>query len=293
VLGILLDPRAASRVLYEVIDRESAVLMDLLETFDNIAYTPPMGDEVSRYRINLMVDLALRLLQNGIELILYESLRKIDWEQGHCFEHVREDQDRARLARPFLSSFEYRPPVLLRTAEELNECLASQTSVLQRCSELQIKLERETRALAAITPLAFKELPKLEWSEECYLDDAVQRLGHLASPSSLLPDEPIVETPELTYPTFPAPFIPPVTPEIQRKRDQRRRRRNQTARKPTPPSPSPGPSRQVARRTQGRPPRHQGRGRAPTHPYRRPDPLDGFYDADNYVDGYDDLVDYD
>ncbi|KIL60080.1 hypothetical protein M378DRAFT_14362 [Amanita muscaria Koide BX008] len=148
VLGILLDPRAASRILYEVIDRESAVLMDLLETFDNIAYTPPMGDEVSRYRINLMVDLALRLLQNGIELILYESLRKIDWEQ-----------------------------VLLRTAEELNECLASQTNILQHCSKLQIKLERETRALSAIVPLTFKELPKLEWSEECYLDDVVQRLG--------------------------------------------------------------------------------------------------------------------
>ncbi|KIL54876.1 hypothetical protein M378DRAFT_18461 [Amanita muscaria Koide BX008] len=222
-----------------------------------------------------MVDLALRLLQNGIELILYESLRKIDWEQGHCFEHVRKDQDRARLARPFLSSFEYRPPVLLRTAEELSECLASQTKVLHHCSKLQTKLEQETRALSAIVPMAFKELPKLEWSEECYLDDVVQRLGHLASPSSLLPDAPIVKTPELTYPTFPPPFIPP------------------TARKPTPPSPSPGPSRQVAWRTQGRPPRHQGRGRAPTHSYRRPDPLDGFYDADNYVDGYDDLVDYD
>ncbi|KIL56310.1 hypothetical protein M378DRAFT_17195 [Amanita muscaria Koide BX008] len=264
VLGILLDPRAASRILYEVIDRESAVLMDLLETFDNITYTPPMGDEVSRYRINLMVDLALRLLQNGIELILYESLRRIDWEQ-----------------------------VLLRTAEELSKCLASQTKVLQHCSKLQTKLEQETRALSAIVPLAFKELPKLEWSEECYLDDIVQRLGHLASPLSLLPDAPIVKTPELTYPTFPAPFIPPVTPEIQRKRDQRRRRRNQTARKPTPPSPSPGPIRQVARRTQGRPPHHQGRRCAPTHSYRRPDPLEGFYDADNYVDGYDDLVDYD
>jgi hypothetical protein len=255
VLGILLDRKAASRVLYEVIDRESAVLMDLLETFDNVAYTPPMGDEVSRYRINLLVDLALRLIQNGIELILYESLRKVDWDQDHCFEYVRKDQDRAHLARPFLSSFEYRPPVLLRAAEELKECLASQNSVLQRCSKLQDKLEQETRALSAIVPLAFKELPKLEWSEECYLDDAVQRLGHLASPSSLLPDAPIVKTPELTYPTFPAPFILPVTPEIQRKRDQRRRRRDQTARKPTPPSPSPaaGPSSQTARRTQGRP----------------------------------------
>ncbi|KIL56139.1 hypothetical protein M378DRAFT_17353 [Amanita muscaria Koide BX008] len=70
VLGILLDPKAASRVLYEVISKESAVLMDLLETFHNIAYTPPMGDEVSCFRINLLVDLALRLLQNGVELVL-------------------------------------------------------------------------------------------------------------------------------------------------------------------------------------------------------------------------------
>jgi hypothetical protein len=144
----------------------------------------------------------------------------------------------------------------------------------------------------------------LEWSEECYLDDAVQRLGHVASPSSLLPDTVIVKTPELTYPTFPAPFVPPVTPEIQKKRDRRRRQRNQTARKPTPPSPSPnaGPSRQVGRRT--RTERYLSRGRAPSHHYRRhdhldiapgeqPHPSDGFYEADGYVDGYDDLVDFD
>ncbi|KIL58299.1 hypothetical protein M378DRAFT_15674 [Amanita muscaria Koide BX008] len=280
VLGILLDPKAASRVLYEVISRESAVLMDLLEIFHNVAYTPPMGEEVSHYRINLMVDLALRLLQNRVELILYESLWKIDWNQDHCFEYVPKDQDRTHLARPFLSSAEY-----------------------QWCSELQVRLERETRALTAILPLAFNETPKLEWSEECYLDDAVQRLGHLASPSSLLPDAPITTTPELTYPSFPGPPIPPITPEIQRKCDQRRRRRNQTAKKPTPPSPSPGPSHQVARRTQGRPERrYQGRGRTPSHHYRRhldvhpdgrPHPSDGFYEADNYVEGYDDLVDYD
>ncbi|KIL57484.1 hypothetical protein M378DRAFT_16206 [Amanita muscaria Koide BX008] len=245
VLGVLLDPKAASRILYDVIAKESAVLMDLLEIFHNIAYTPPMGEETSRYRINLLVDIALRLLQNGIELILYETLRKVDWNQDHCFEYVREDQDRAHLARPFLSSVKYRPPILHRAAEELRECLGSQSAVLQRCSELQIRLERETRALTAILPLTFKELPKLEWSEECYLDDTVQRLGHLASPSSLLPDAPITTTPELTYPTFPGPPIPPITPEIQRKRDQRRRRHNQTARKPTPPSPSPGPSRQA------------------------------------------------
>ncbi|KIL54637.1 hypothetical protein M378DRAFT_18702 [Amanita muscaria Koide BX008] len=305
VLGILLDPKAASRVLYEAISRESAVLMDLLEIFHNVAYTPPMGEEVSRYRINLLVDLALRLLQNGVELVLYESLRKIDWDQDHCFEYVRKDQDRAHLARPFLSSAEYRPAVLHRAAEELRECIGSQSAVLQRCSELQVRLERETRALTAILPLAFNKTPKLEWSEECYLDDAVQRLGHLASPSSLLPDAPITTTPELTYPTFPGPPIPPITPEIQRKRDQRRRRRNQTAKKPTPPSPSPGPSRQVARRTQGRPERrYQGRGRTPSHHYRRhnhldirsderPHPDDGFFEADNYVEGYDDLVDYD
>ncbi|KIL55581.1 hypothetical protein M378DRAFT_17810 [Amanita muscaria Koide BX008] len=304
VLGILLNPKAASRVLYEVISRESAVLMDLLGVFHNIAYTPPMGEEVSRYWINLMVDLALCLLQNGVELVLYESLRKIDWNQDHCFEYVPKDQDRAHLARPFLSSAEYRPAVLHRAAEELRECLGSQSAVLQRCSELQVRLERETRALTAILPLTFNETPTLEWSEECYLDDAVQHLGHLASPSSLLPDAPITTTPELTYPTFPGPPIPPITPEIQRKRDQRRCRRNQTAKKPTPPSPSPGPSRQVARRTQGRPERYQGRGRAPSHHYRhrdhldihpdeRPHPFDGFYEADNYVEGYDNLVDYD
>ncbi|KIL56601.1 hypothetical protein M378DRAFT_16950 [Amanita muscaria Koide BX008] len=111
--------------------------MDLLEIFHNVAYTPPMGEEVSRYRINLMVDLALRLLQNGVELILYESLRKIDWNQDHCFEYVPKDQDRAHLARPFLSSAEYRPAVIHRAAEELRECLGSQSAVLQRCSELQ------------------------------------------------------------------------------------------------------------------------------------------------------------
>ncbi|KIL67441.1 hypothetical protein M378DRAFT_9240 [Amanita muscaria Koide BX008] len=237
VLGVLLDPKAASRVLYEVITKELAVLMDLLETFHNIAYTPPMGEEVSRYRINLLVNLALCLLQNGVELILYETLRKVDWNQDHCFEYVREDQDRAHLARPFLSSIEYRPPILHQAAEELRECLGSQSAVLQRCSELQVRLEQETRTLTAILPLAFKELPKLEWSEECYLDDAIQRLGHLASPSSLLPDAPITTTPELTYPTFPGPPIPPITPEIQRKRDQRHRCRNQTAKKPTPPFP--------------------------------------------------------
>jgi hypothetical protein len=306
VVGILLDPKAASRVLYEVIAKESAVLMDLLETFHNVAYTPDMGPEVAHFRLNLLVDLALRLLQNGIELILYETLRIVDWRIDHCFEYVRKDQERAELARPYLSSVGFRPPVLHRAAEELKECLSSQNDVLQRCSKLQHKLEQETRALAAILPLAFKEVPKLEWSEECYLDDAVQRLGHLASPSSLLPNSPVVKTPELTYPDFPAPFIPPVTPEIQRKRDRRRRQRNQTVRKPTPPTPSPhaGPSSQVARRTQGRPERYRGRGRAPSHHYRRrdhldispserPHPLDGFYDADNYAEGYDDLVDYD
>ena len=78
VVGILLDPKAASRVLYEVIAKESAVLMDLLETFHNIAYTPDMGPEVAHFRLNLLVDLALRLLQNGIELILYETLRIVD-----------------------------------------------------------------------------------------------------------------------------------------------------------------------------------------------------------------------
>ncbi|KIL54641.1 hypothetical protein M378DRAFT_18697, partial [Amanita muscaria Koide BX008] len=87
VLGILLDPKAASRVLYEAISRESAVLMDLLETFHNIAYTPPMGDEVFRFRINLLVDLSLRLLQNGVELVLYDTLRKVDWDHDHCFEY--------------------------------------------------------------------------------------------------------------------------------------------------------------------------------------------------------------
>jgi hypothetical protein len=306
VVGILLDYKAASRVLYEVIAKESAVLMDLLETFHNIAYTPDMGDPTALFRLNLLVDLALRLLQNGIELILYETLRMVDWRIDHCFEYVPKDQERAQLSRPYLSSAGFRPPVLHRAAEELKECLSSQNDVLQRCSKLQTKLEQETRALAAILPLAFKEVPKLEWSEECYLDDAVQRLGHVASPSSLLPDSPIVKTPELTYPNFPAPFIPPITPEIQRKRDRRRRQRNQTARKPTPPSPSPhaGPSSQVARRTQGRPERYRGRGRTPSHHYRRhdhldipsnerPHPFDGFYEADNYVEGYDDLVDYD
>ncbi|KIL68994.1 hypothetical protein M378DRAFT_8412 [Amanita muscaria Koide BX008] len=72
----------------------------------------------------------------------------------------------------------------------------------------------------------------------------------------------------------------------------------------TTPSPSPGPSRQVARHTQGRPEQYRGQGHAPSHHYRRhnhldihpderPTPFDGFYEADNYVDGYDDLVDYD
>ncbi|KIL56722.1 hypothetical protein M378DRAFT_16819 [Amanita muscaria Koide BX008] len=74
VVGILLDPKAASRILYEVITKGSTVLMDLLETFHNIAYTPPFGDDISRFRINLLVDLALRLLQNGIELVLYKTL---------------------------------------------------------------------------------------------------------------------------------------------------------------------------------------------------------------------------
>ncbi|KIL54539.1 hypothetical protein M378DRAFT_18790 [Amanita muscaria Koide BX008] len=216
-------------------------------------------------------------------------------------------QDRAQLARPFLSSAEYRPPVLHCAAEELKDCLSSQNEVLQRCSKLQTKLEQETRALAAILPLAFNKIPKLEWSEECYLGDAVQRLGHLASPSSLLPDPPVTTTPELTYPTFPGPPIPPVTPEIQRKGDQCHRQCNQTARKPTPPSPSPqaGPSRQVARQTQGRPEQcYRGPGRAPSHHYCRhdhldihpdehPHPFDGFYEANNYAEGYDDLADYD
>ncbi|KIL58406.1 hypothetical protein M378DRAFT_15588 [Amanita muscaria Koide BX008] len=233
------DLPPTSMVLYEVISKESAVLMDLLKIFHNIAYTPPMGEEVSRYQINLLVDLALHLLQNGVELILYESLWKVDWNQDHCFEYIRKDQDHTLPAHSSL------PP--------------NTSAILQRCSELQVRLERETRALTAILPLAFNETPKLEWSEECYLDNAIQHLGHLASPSSLLPDAPITTTPKLTYPTFPRPPIPPITPEIQRKRDQCRRRRNQMAKKPTPPSPSPGPSCQVARRTQGRPERrYQG-----------------------------------
>ena len=109
--------------------------MDLLETFHNVAYTPDMGPEVAHFRLNLLVDLALRLLQNGIELILYETLRMVDWRIDHCFEYVRKDQDRAELARPYLSSVGFRPPVLHRAAEELKECLSSQNDVLQRCSK--------------------------------------------------------------------------------------------------------------------------------------------------------------
>ncbi|KIL56508.1 hypothetical protein M378DRAFT_17028 [Amanita muscaria Koide BX008] len=126
--------------------------------------------EVSRFRINLLVNFALRLLQNGVELVLYDTLQKVDWDHDHCFEYVHKDQDRTHLARPFLSSAGYRPPILDRTTEELRECLISQNNVLQRCSKLQTKLEQETCALTAILPLAFKELPKLEWSKECYLE---------------------------------------------------------------------------------------------------------------------------
>src|SRR3984893_1767823 len=104
------EPKAASTVLYEVITKGSTVLMALLETFHNIAYTPPFGDDVSRFRINLLVDLALRLLQNGVELVLYETLRGVDWDYDHCFDYVRADQDRAQLARPCLCSVEYSPP---------------------------------------------------------------------------------------------------------------------------------------------------------------------------------------
>ncbi|KAM6490839.1 hypothetical protein JOM56_013708 [Amanita muscaria] len=147
---ILLDIKVASRVLFEVIAKESAVLMDLLETFHNIAYTPDMGDSAAHFRINLMVDLALRLLQNGIELILYNMLRCVDWEINNIFEYIREDQECAELARPFLSSSGYHPPVLHRATEEYKECLSAQKDVLSHCSKLQTKLEQETRALAAI-----------------------------------------------------------------------------------------------------------------------------------------------
>src|ERR1700761_8008670 len=153
--------------------------MDLLETFHNVAYTLEMGIPAAQFRINLMVDLALRLLQNGVELLLYNTLRCVDCGINHSYDYVAKDQERAQLARPFLSSQECRPPVLHRAAEELKECLAAQGDVLLRCSRLQTKLEEETRALATILPFALKEAPKLEWEERSYLDDAVQRLGHV------------------------------------------------------------------------------------------------------------------
>jgi hypothetical protein len=290
------------------------MMFDLLEIFQNITNIENYTPGTQQVQDHLMVDLALRLLEQGIEHEIYCAMHGATWGgDPDPILHNEEIQLRAGVNRPFHASIHNRPPPRPRLWVGPRQ-QQRMTQLLTRSAVTNRDMANQNQALRNLlrdleTP---REMP-LDWAENAFLDNIIQEQRHTATPSSMTTIPPF----DSLNPTAP-PFVParPPTPYLSRRsrrplseispnqpqdlslvdRRARRRQRQQNATAPRPiiPPPSPHQARapQTARR--GRPRRQNNNSRyiaALEESLRPTDPYEGFGDAaGEFVDGYHDDI---
>ncbi|KIL53833.1 hypothetical protein M378DRAFT_19499 [Amanita muscaria Koide BX008] len=287
-------------VTHRVTQGGNPTLFDFLEIFQNIINMEFHAPRTQQIQDHLTVDLALRMLEHGIEHEIYCAMHGASWGRDNDpIFHNLEIQNRAGVNRPFHASIHDRPPPAprIRIHGDQQDRI---TRLLNRGASTQRDLENQNQALRNL--LRDMETPvtaPLNWEETSFLDNIIGQQTQVSIPSSVTTIPPF----DSLNPTAPT-FVPacPQTPRpsqesrqpfteistnnpqdlslVTRRARRRQRAQNATTRRPNIPPPTP---------TQQRAPQTARRGR----PYRqtpcpqRPDPLEGFYDAaGEYVDGY-------
>ncbi|KAM6503166.1 hypothetical protein JOM56_000109 [Amanita muscaria] len=304
VIGVLWNYGNMTAVTHRVTQGGNPALFDFLEMFQNIINMEFHAPGTQQVQDHLTVDLALRMLEHGIEHEIYCAMHGASWGRDNDpIFHNPEIQDRAGVNRPFHASIHDRPPPAPRMRADSDQ-QARITRLLTRGSSTQRDLENQNQALRnLLRDMETPAMAPLNWEETSFLDNIISRQTQVSTPSSVTTIPPF-DSLNPTAPTFvPARPQTPHSPRHPRQpfteismnnpqdlslvtRRARRRQRNQnaTTRRPNIPPPPPTQPRapQTARR--GRPRRQAPRP-------QRPDPFEGFYDAaGEYVDGYHDVT---
>ncbi|KAM6489974.1 hypothetical protein JOM56_014553 [Amanita muscaria] len=111
VIGILWSEENMTLVTHQVTQAGNPALFDLLEIFQNTIHMEFHTPGVHQLQDHLTVDLALRMIQHGIETDIYCAMHGLSWgrDNGPIF-HNAELMDRAGVNRPFHASIHDRPP---------------------------------------------------------------------------------------------------------------------------------------------------------------------------------------
>ena len=209
VVGILWNGDNMTLVTHRVVQGGSSKMFDLLEIFQNIINIENYTPGTQQVQDHLMVDLVLRLLEQGIEHEIYCAMHGATWggDPDPIF-HNAEAQLRAGVDRPFHASIHNRPPprphhwVGPRQQQRM-------TQLLTRSAYTNRDMANQNQALRNL--LRDLETPRemgLDWQENSFLDNIIQNLDPTAAPSSM------TTIPLSTPSTPPPPFVParPPTP---------------------------------------------------------------------------------
>ncbi|KIL53892.1 hypothetical protein M378DRAFT_19429 [Amanita muscaria Koide BX008] len=294
-------------ITHRVTQGGNPTLFDFLEIFQNIINMEFHAPGTQQVQDHLTVDLALRMLEHGIEHKIYCAMHGASWGRDNDpIFHNPEIQNCAGVNRPFHASIHDRPPPTPRIGINGDQ-QARITRLLTRGASTQRDLENQNQALRNL--LRDMETPvtaPLNWEETSFLDNIISQQTQVSIPSSVTTIPPF----DSLNPTAPA-FVPapPQTPRpspesrqpftelsmnnpqdlllVTRRARRRQRAQNATARRPNIPPPSPTQQRapQTARR--GRPRQTSRPRRTDPNEGLRPDPYEGFYEAaGEWVDGY-------
>ena len=204
-IGILWNEENMTLVTHRVMQGGNSAMFDFLEMFQNITNIENHTPGIQQVQDHLMVDLVLRLLEQGIKHEIYCTAT---WggDPDPIF-HNTEAQYRAGVNRPFHASIYNRPPPTPRLWVGPRQ-QQRMTQLLTRSAVTNRDMANQNQALRNLlrdleTP---REMP-LDWAESAFLDNIIQTQGQAAAPSSITTIPPF----DSLNPTAP-PFVPARSP---------------------------------------------------------------------------------
>ncbi|KIL58715.1 hypothetical protein M378DRAFT_15339 [Amanita muscaria Koide BX008] len=189
-------------VTHRVTQGGNPTLFDFLETFQNIINMEFHAPGTQQVQDHLTVDLALRMLEHGIEHEIYCAMHGASWgRDSDPIFHNPEIQNRAGVNRPFHASIHDRPPPAprIRIHGDQQDRI---TRLLTRGASTQRDLENQNQALRNL--LRDMETPvtaPLNWEETSFLDNIIGQQTQVSIPSSVTTIPPF-DSLNPTAPTF-------------------------------------------------------------------------------------------
>ncbi|KIL63553.1 hypothetical protein M378DRAFT_12127, partial [Amanita muscaria Koide BX008] len=213
VVGILWNYGNMTVVTHRVTQGGNPTLFDFLEIFQNIINMEFHAPGTQQVQDHLTVDLALRMLEHGIEHEIYCAMHGASWgRDNNPIFHNPEIQNRAGVNRPFHASIHDCPPPAPRIGIHGDQ-QDRITRLLIRGASTQRDLENQNQALRNLlrdmeTPI----MAPLNWEETPFLDNIIGQQTQVSIPSSVTTIPPF----DSLNPTAPA-FVParPQTPHPQ------------------------------------------------------------------------------